>query len=445
VSAQARRALLLRSMVGEFERRVNEFLGYADAHPAADFAELEAEARRLSRDVFAPALAAAVQERRAAAEAAPRCACGGAPADKGEQPRRQETYVGPITWRRRYYHCAACGRGAYPLDEALGIAPGAFSEGLHGGIARLGAALPFAPAAEAFTALTGVPVSGREVGRLTEARGAALEAHQAAGRARLLAGEPPPAAPGEPPGGPGVWAAALDAAKVRFADGWHEAKAGVIAWARAPADGEPGARAVGQSYVVEVGPLEGAGARLYAEARRRGIDPAEELVVCLGDGAAGIWHQFARHFPRRVEVLDWYHAVEHLWAAGNGVFGEGTPAAAWVGDRKAELWAGKVAAVLAALGEAAAHPRGAAAAAEIGYFETNAERMRYDQYRAQGYPIGSGTVESACKRVIGARAKQAGMCWGQPGAQGVLSLRAELLSGRWEQTWPATRPRPKVA
>ncbi len=60
------------------------------------------------------------------------------------------------------------------------------------------------------------------------------------------------------------------------------------------------------------------------------------------------------------------------------------------------------------------------------------------EYREAGYPIGSGTVESACKRLIGARLKGAGMCWSKRGSQGVLTLRAELLSDRWEQSWPRT-------
>jgi hypothetical protein len=101
-----------------------------------------------------------------------------------------------------------------------------------------------------------------------------------------------------------------------------------------------------------------------------------------------------------------------------------------------------VEAVLAALKGDQAEP---SAATEVHYFETNQERMRYAQFRAQGYPIGSGTVESACKRVIGARLKQAGMGWTKAGAQAVLSLRAQLLSGRWETMWPFTSPQLKPA
>ena len=165
----------------------------------------------------------------------------------------------------------------------------------------------------------------------------------------MLAGEqevnPPLADAG--PTDPGVWAAALDAAKVRFNDGWHEVKAGVVFWAEPRWDesGMAGGKARAQSYVAEAGPMEQAGAGLYGEAT-----------------------------------------------------------------------------------------------SEIHYFETNRHRMRYAEFRAEGYPIGSGTVESACKRVIGARLKQAGMRWTKAGAQAVLNLRTHLLSDRWDAIWPATRP-----
>lgn len=445
MNQQNQRALLLHSIVGQFEQRVKKFLDYAEAHPEVTFAELEAEARRLSRDCFAPALAGVVEGRQAVAEARVGCSCGELAAYKGDQPRSQETYVGRIQWRRGYYYCSACGRGRYPSDEVLGIAAGEFSDGVQAGISRLGAALPFEPAAETFLALTGISVSGREGERLTEGRGAALEGQLARERKELLKGQGQ-TAPSQALAKSGVWSVALDAAKVRFDDGWHDVKAGTVFWAESTRREDGRAQAQAQSYVVEVGSLEQAGARLYAETARRGVDAAEELVVCLGDGAPGNWNQFALHFPKRAEILDWWHAVEHVWAAGNGVFGEGVLAAkGWVEDRKTELWEGKVEEVISALRQAAAQPQGKAAEEEIHYFETNKERMRYDKFRAKGYPIGSGTVESACKRVIGARVKQAGMCWTKPGAQTVLSLRAALLSGRWDEAWQVTRPVRKAA
>jgi len=222
----------------------------------------------------------------------------------------------------------------------------------------------------------------------------------------------------------------------------------VVFWAQ-PKKGEDeiaGAKAQEQSYAVHVGTLEEAGWKLYAEAVRRGIDPGRDLVVCLGDGAVGNWTQFLTHFPKRVEILDWWHAVDHLWTAGKGVFGEGTKAAeAWVEARKTELWAGNVEATIAALTVEADKPTGQAAADQIHYFETNKERMRYDQFRASGYPIGSGTVESACKRVIAARVRESGMIWTHQGAQAILALRAELLSHRWDEAWRDTRPSRRAA
>ena len=284
-----------------------------------------------------------------------------------------------------------------------------------------------------------------EVGSGGEAAGEADRQHRHAGPAQEVA---------RPlqPHGPGIWAVALDAARIHFRDDWHEVKAGVVFWARPKARTAPdgagewdGAVTSAQSYVAVAGSMEEAGGRLALEAARRGVAD-DAPVVCLGDGAPSIWVAFAAQFPRRVEVLDWYHAVQHLWAAGKGVYAEEWAAAAWVRARKQELWDGRVEEVLAALHAAVANEAtGAAAGAEIHYFETNAERMRYPQYRAAGYPIGSGTVESACKRVVGARAKGAGMRWSKEGVQAVLNLRAELLSERWEQSWPLTRPHASAA
>ncbi len=125
------------------------------------------------------------------------------------------------------------------------------------------------------------------------------------------------------------------------------------------------------------------------------------------------------------------------------MYGEGRAAATkGVKGREQELGDGQVSAVLAALttARAAGGTVGAAAEEQWHYFTTNAARMNYAEWRAGGYPIGSGTVESTCKRLIGARVKGAGMRWSQAGVQAVLTLRAELLSGRWEESWAATRP-----
>ena len=112
--------------------------------------------------------------------------------------------------------------------------------------------------------------------------------------------------------------------------------------------------------------------------------------------------------------------------------------AAWVAARKEELWPGEVAAALTAR-------RAGGLESAIPYFATNQHRMRYAQFRAQGYPIGIGTVESAGKRVIAARLKQAGMRWTKAGSPAALNLRTHLLSGRGDAIWPLTHPQPSPA
>ena len=427
-----RRASLLAPMVAQVTEGVNALLDRVEQEADLVLGDIEADLQQLSRTVCGQVGGAALELKRRAVEADVRCpGCGAVPRDKGVQQRCQETLVGPITWGRRYRWCPVCRHGWYPLDAA-----GAVSDRLQAVLCRLGASLPFAAAAETLEAVSGVVLGARTVERLTEARGQALEAVWDAEWATLCDGhQPVPPVPLRPDAG--SWAVALDAARLRLADGGHEAKAGVVGWV--PAAGTRGTRE--QSYVCVVGALEAAGDRLEVEARRRGLDPERDPVVCLADGAPGNWAQLAAHFSQRIEILDWWHAVEHRWAAGNGVYGEGTDAAhRWVAARKARLWEGRVDLVLRALERAAREPHGEAAAAEIAYFTTNAARMAYAAFRDAGYPIGSGMVESACKRVVGARAKPAGMGWTRAGAQGVLSLRAELLSGRWDEAWPLTQP-----
>ena len=126
-----------------------------------------------------------------------------------------------------------------------------------------------------------------------------------------------------------------------------------------------GGKARDQSYVAETGPLEPAGRRLYRAAVRRGIDPADALVVCLGDGAPANWSQFGLHFPKRAAALDWYHAVAPLWAAARDQWGEDhARVEPWVAARRQKLWAGDVGAALTPLiaGEATS---------ELHCFETN--------------------------------------------------------------------------
>ncbi len=143
-----------------------------------------------------------------------------------------------------------------------------------------------------------------------------------------------------------------------------------------------------------------------------------------------------------LQVVDWWHLVERLWRVANVVFGPGSAAAeAWVKERKDELWAGRIPAVRDALRQLRSRRKGAKDELRLlkQYLRTHGERMRYQAFREQGAPVGSGTVESACKNVVGSRMKRGGMRWKVERAEGVLALRCALLSERWQDAWDRQR------
>lgn len=364
------------------------------------------------------------------------CQCGERGRYKGEQERQQETLVGPFRYRRGYWYCHRCGRGWYPMDEALGVSGGQFSSKLELAMSLLGVGFAYRSAAQALDTLVGVQVSANSVERVVKRRGSTLDAHYRAVEARLLRGEEgalsgAPAERGEKR----AWVVELDAADALFRDGWHEVKVGVVCVADSPEE----ERGEEPSYVARVRDMDGAGERLYAEAVGRGIQPERDTVVCLADGAPVNWSQFALHFPHRVEVLDYYHAMEHLWAAGKAGLGEDSDRTrTWVEEQATLLWQGKVPALITALETLAQQTGSEAVAREARYFCTNQERIRYNHYRQCGYPLGSGKVESACKQLVAARLKGPGMRWSDHGAQSVLTLRCALLSQRWDQAWSFT-------
>ena len=185
------------------------------------------------------------------------------------------------------------------------------------------------------------------------------------------------------------------------------------------------------------------GKKLYVLAARRGLRTAYEIVF-IGDGAQWIWKLARYHFPEAVQIVDWYHAEERLWDIGRAVYGEGTQATnEWVQQQLKRLMEGKVEEVIASLSELSVSNGDVTEKIEenITYFTNNKDRMRYDEYKENGYHIGSGTVESACKHVVGQRLKQAGMKWSVEGADAILQLRILWKNGEWSRFWEDTRAR----
>ena len=368
--------------------------------------------------------------------------------------------------RRPYYVCDLLRHSGGPAGPAWGLDGGALSPGLSRVACRLGLEGAFRAAADQLAETLGVTVPAEAIRRITEGIGAVAEAEQQAlmtqaERGQAIAPRPPAAGAAPPP----VLVVTVDGVQAPLLDGWHELKVSRVAplgpALRVDPDSGRAHLALGPSgYGAGLDPAEACWWRAYVEACRQGLGTSVRTVVVLGDGAEWIWAH-ARRFlglgrTEVVEIVDIYHAYEHLWAVGNAVFGPGSAeAAAWVAPLKDRLYEAGAPPVLAALA-ALAPP--AAAAAEVvrlalGYFTGHAARMDYPRFVARQLPIGSGAVESACKALVAQRAKQAGMRWSRAGLRAVASLRALHRSGRWAAFWqthpqrrrPPVAPRPPAA
>jgi hypothetical protein len=191
------------------------------------------------------------------------------------------------------------------------------------------------------------------------------------------------------------------------------------------------------SYVAAIETAEDFGLRLYTEAWNRGWSRADKKVV-LGDGAVWIWNLADQHFANAIQIVDLYHARQHLWELASQLLANDPQARKrWAKRLEHKLNRGKLEALVKTFREfPPPNPELARLLSnEAEYFERNAERMRYPQFRAQGLFIGSGVVEAGCKTVVGARLKQSGMFWTVRGANAILALRCNRLSGKFEDYW----------
>jgi len=217
--------------------------------------------------------------------------------------------------------------------------------------------------------------------------------------------------------------------------GWSEIKVGCCYQTRSRVDRKRPSRleirAQSTSYVTALEEASSFGWRPWREAVRRGVLAADEVVV-LGDAAHWIWNIAQTHFPRATQIVDWYHASEYVWNAASAIWGQASPErASWARAQLDLLWESKVSEVLVELERW--RERGEAVEAALSYYSEHQARMDYASYRARGLQIGSGSVESACKQLVSARLKQAGMIWDAAGAEAVAVVRAWLLSERWEE------------
>jgi hypothetical protein len=356
------------------------------------------------------------------------------------------TVLGPVTVNRAYYYDERCKKGWCPKDRVLDIEGTSLSPGVRRIIARAGANGPFALGHEDIKEMAGIEVDPKEVERVSHQIGEEIEAfHQET----ALDSEDGVSPIGLVPkmyiciDGTGVPVVKTETVnrKGRGEGGeakTREAKLGcVFTQTRVNEKGYPVRDGGSTSYAGAIETAEAFGSRIYAEAVRRGLERAH-LVSVIGDGSPWIWNIAEEHFYGATQIIDLYHAREHYWNVAHVVFGfDQVMLDSWAGQRRKELDQGKVEAVIEAI--QCLSPRRKEqkeiCEKEIGYFEKNKDRMRYDEFRKKGLFIGSGVVEAGCRTVIGRRLKQSGMFWTVKGANSIIALRCCLLSNRWEDFW----------
>jgi len=372
--------------------------------------------------------------------------CGQAAEFHSHRRHTPVSLVGPVRYARAYYLCRRCGQGLFPFDQQAGLTARRLTPGLERVLTLAGAvADSFEKAADLVQEMAGVRLGESTVERTTEDAGARL-----AGRVQA----------GQTLGPPVVWPwhkdyrgrrcayVEMDATGVRQQGAGGQAAEGRMAcvgmvcnprpewpWP----DEKPGPMQA--RYLAGLYPLAEMAPLLRKPAGQVGMDQAD-LWLGLSDGGNGLEDRLEENFPRvEVVILDFYHPAEKLTGPARLLHPKDEARAEAQARQWCQLLKEEGGAVLAAVLREWPWPRRAgvaeAAAAVVGYLEKQAHRMEYPEYLAQGWCIGSGAVESACKTVVGQRLKLAGMRWGANGTHAVCHVRALYRSekGQWDAFW----------
>ena len=357
-----------------------------------------------------------------------------------------DTVLGPVTVRRAWYHCAACGHGLAPRDAELGVAGMSMSPGLAAMNDIAAAAVPFAQAARLLEELAGVRLTVKRAERTAEASGAAVAA---AGReraaliaARKLVPLPPSPLPDKLYAvidGTGVPMTSRETAgrKGKGEDGrarTREVKLAVFfTQDKLDAGGYPVRDRASTSVIATFEAAATFAGLVKAEGIRRGADHIRQFTI-IGDGAAWIWGIATAKFPQATQIVDLYHAREHLHSLARTLeFILLDHKDEWLAARLEDLDYGYIDGIEHAVRSYPLHgAKKDEADKELSYFLSNAPRMRYHWFRSRGLFVGSGVVEASCKTVIAQRLKQSGMHWTVNGADSIIALRCRQASSTWE-------------
>ena len=374
------------------------------------------------------------------------CACRGEARYAGRRKKRFRSALGDLALERACYHCPRCGRGFCPRDRQLGLEKTSMSPAVTRMIGSVAALVSFQESGALLNELAGVPVDAKQVERTAEALGAEIAGDERRDlqpsdhlglpktlylgmdgtgipmRSQELAGRA-----GKQPDGSAktreVKLCTVWSAEGRDPNGTPVRDAGSVTYSAAiesAASPDPTRRAEFTERVLR-------------ETTRRRFCQAERRAV-LGDGAPWIWNIAHELFPGSIEIVDRFHAKQHLSDLGKAVYGPADPRAIqWAKRRHADLDDGRFDALLQAV--ARQIPACDQARQCLHYFKTNRRRMRYPEFHEQGLCTSTGVVEAGCKVAIGTRLKRAGMHWTLDGSNAIIALRCCRLSGRFQDFW----------
>lgn len=382
------------------------------------------------------------------------CPCGGKARFKGMRTKPLVTVLGPAELLRPYYWCSDCHQGQFPSDAALDVEHTDFSPGVRRMLALVGSECSsFERGREQVDLLTGLEVTAKAVERVTESIGAdiARREQETIRQARqlelpLVVGQPIPVMYVQMDGtGVPVVPKETEGRKGKGEDGkahTRDAKLGcVFTQTTTDAEGRPVRDEESTTYTGTIETAAEFSGRIYTEACQRGWSRAHKKVV-MGDGAEWIWNIRQEQFPGAIEIVDLFHARQHLWELAAKLYpGDEAAKRRWVMAHQHLLDDGKIEQLVAKLRALPAEDPKLTEAIqkEANYFENNAARMRYPEFRRQGLFVGTGVIEAGCKTLIGGRLKRSGMFWTVRGANAVIALRCCRHSREFDDYWEARR------
>lgn len=343
---------------------------------------------------------------------------------------------GPVTLRRDYYYPPGP-EGGFPLDRALGLQEGCTPSAARM-LCRTAAQLPYVESCQQLQELAGLAIEPSGLQRLVGAVGGAAQ--------ERLTQLPAPSSQPRPQfyvsiDGTGVPMVRpeLEGRAGRGPDGQAKTRevklAAFFTQTVSDPEGHPLRDPDSTTYLASFVCSEEFGILARQAALERGMAQSAQ-VIYLGDGAAWVWEIARTCFASATQILDYYHASQHVVALAQAVYVDAGAAQNWAVRWQALLYDSELDTLLAEARQAAGNALKADGQREIAYLENHRARMDYRRYRANGWFIGSGVVEAGCKHVIGQRLKQSGMFWTESGASAVLTLRCALLSaGGWNHLW----------